>query len=172
MTESERKRLEEIRKTIAALQEEKQKIVSKYNPYFNLKSYSNKKFGEEWAEQYVHSMCPSLEMNRGKGYDFVCHLGKVELKSSRLPLKQITYNQCHPQDCDYFLFINFNTETGEEEIYLVPSSHFNRLHYSQQHSRNDESCYSISGTNRSPPRPYLIADWAALEAYARGEING
>lgn len=129
MTTSEEKRLKEIREQIAALQKEEEQIVSKYNPYYNLKSYSNKKFGEEWAEQYVNSQCPSLMMSRGKGYDFQCRLGRVELKSARLPLKQITYNQCHPHDCDYFLFINFNTETGEEEIYFFSFSKLFRTRF-------------------------------------------
>lgn len=172
MIPEKEKRLKEIRKLIAELQEEERILASEDNPYYNLKSYSNKKFGEEWAERYVHSKCPSLEMKRGKGYDFICSLGKIELKSSRLPLKSITYNQCHPFDCDYFLFINFNTETGSEEIYFVPSARFSELHYSQQHSRNDESCYCVSGTNRSSLRPYLINDWDELENFIRGETNG
>lgn len=172
MTSQESLRLKEIRAAIAALQEEEKQIVSKYNPYYNLKAYSNKKFGEEWAEQYVASNCPSLEPKRGRGYDFICRLGKIELKSSRLPLKRITYNQCHPSDCDYFLFINFNTETGEEEIYLIPSKDFYKLSHSRQHSRSDESCYSVNATNRSPLRPYLICGWAALENFIRGETNG
>lgn len=102
MTAQELTRLKKIRATIAAFQEEGRVIVSKYNPYYNLKTYSNKKFGEEWAEQYVVSKCPSLESKRGRGYDFICYLEKIGLKSSRLPLKRITYNRCHPSDCDYF----------------------------------------------------------------------
>lgn len=172
MTIEEKRRLGEIRVTIAALQEEEKQIISKYNPYYNLKSYSNKKFGEEWAEQYVHSKVSSLEMKRGKGYDFICRLGKIELKSSRLPLKQITYNQCRPLDCDCFLFINFDTENGGEEIYFIPSACFDKLHYSQQHSRNDETCYCVSATNRSTLRPFLFENWLALENFIRGETDG
>ena len=47
--------------------------------------------------------------------------GRVEVKSARLPLKTITYNQCHPYECEYFLFVNYDTENGGEEIFFIPS---------------------------------------------------
>ena len=47
--------------------------------------------------------------------------GRIEVKSARLPLKTITYNQCHPYECEYFLFVNYDTENGGEEIFFVPS---------------------------------------------------
>ena len=172
-------RIIEIDSLIASLQEEKARLLGieiKNNPYLDLKSLSNKSFGEGWSEPWVSKHCPSLISNRHPGYDFTSiTLGRVELKSSRLPLKQITYNQCHPHDCDYFLFVDYNTETGTEDIFLMPSDNFLELKPSIQHERksaDEGACFSASGCsckrNKNILEKYRVSSWEELEKIAGG----
>ena len=77
--------------------------------------------------------------------------GRIEVKSTRLPLKTITYNQCHPYECEYFLFVNYDTENGGEEIFFIPSKDIineQLFSKSKQHSRMEESCYTISDSTK------------------------
>ena len=170
-------RIAEIDIEIARLQEEKARLLGielQINPYANLKTLSNKAFGEGWSEPWVASKCPSLIQDRHAGYDLTSEvLGRVELKSTRLPLaSKITYNQCHPNDCDYFLFIDYNTIDGTEDIFLMPSADFQLLHPSQQHGRND-LCYSATGCsskrNAAILENYRINGWEELERIAGGK---
>ena len=91
-------RITEIDIQIAILQEEKARLLGielKSNPYMNLKSMANKSFGEGWSEVWVANKCPSLVSDRHPGYDFISkHLGRVELKSTRLPVSKfyLKYN--------------------------------------------------------------------------------
>lgn len=106
----------ELRQIIA----ECEKRISELNPYGNLKSLSNKAFGEEWSEPYILSQVPALRKDNSAGHDmFSEKYGRVEVKSARLPLKTITYNQCHPYECEYFLFVNYDTENGGEKRYFL-----------------------------------------------------
>lgn len=129
-----------------------EKRISELNPYGNLKNLSNKAFGEEWSEQYILSQVPSLRKDNSAGHDmFSEKYGRVEVKSARLPLKTITYNQCHPYECEYFLFVNYDTENGGEEIFFVSSKDIineQLFSKSKQHSRMEESCYTISGSTK------------------------
>ena len=172
-------RIIEIDEEIARLQEEKARLLGeeiKINPYANLKSLSNKSFGEGWSEPWVNSKCPSLVMDRHAGYDFTSKtLGRVELKSTRLPLTKITYNQCHPHDCEYFLFIDYNTEDGTEDIFLMPSAEFFSIHPSIQHERKsaeEGACFSATGCtckrNQKILEKYRISSWVELEKRAGG----
>ena len=120
-TEQKKLRIIEIDKMIEALKEERMQL----NPYANLKDLSNKSFGEGWSEPFICSKCPSFEQKDQKGWDlWSSALGRVEVKSTRLPCTSITFNQCHPYDCDYFLFVEYDTINITEHIFLVPSKDF------------------------------------------------
>lgn len=178
-----RKRIQEIDEQIAALQAEKALLLGeelKTNPYADLKSMANKSFGEGWSEPWVASKCPSMVRDNHPGYDFsTVGLGRVELKSTRLPLTKITYNQCHPHDCDYFLFIDYDTINGTEDIYLMSSEDFMLLHPSIQHERKsaeEGECFSATGCtckrNAEILKSYKLRGWDELELYAGGKDNG
>lgn len=138
MTAENKKRLAEIDALIAELKAEKEAI----HPYANLKDFSNKSFGEAWSEPHILARCPSFERIDAKGYDFYSPaLGKVEVKSCRLPAN--TVNQCHPNDCDWFLFALYDCEEDEDYLYLVPSNDFMDLNPSAQHDRGESGCYNM-----------------------------
>lgn len=145
MTSAQKARLAEIDVQIAALQKEKEQI----NPFANLKSLSNKAFGEGWSEPYIVSQCSNLIQAHGSGHDLCTAAGEQwEVKSSRLPCESITFNQCHPYECDKFLFILYDTIEGEAIIYLVPSKDIKeKFRYSRQHihmvAKEDADCISI-----------------------------
>lgn len=167
-----KERIREIDEIIAKLKAEKESL----NPYANLKDLSNKNFGEEWSEPYICSKCPSFERKDQKGWDLWSDaLGRVEVKSSRLPCKQITFNQCHPYDCDYFLFVEYDTEEITENIFLVPSKDFFTFGVSVQHSRGEKEqadCFTLSGTtkaNKERLEHYRIQNWEELEKIAGGK---
>lgn len=139
MTTEQKNRIAEIDSQIASLMKEKETI----NPYSNLKSFSNKNFGEAWSEPHILARCPSFTKVDSKGYDFVSDgLGKVEVKSCRLPAT--TVNQCHPNDCDYFLFALYDCDECEDHLYLVPSENFMEFSPTVQHDRGESGCYSMS----------------------------
>ena len=95
ITKEQQQRIKELDEQIEILIQEKEKI----NPYSNLKSLSNKEFGEGFSENLIARQCPQLIHVSGKGYDFLSDkIGKIEVKSSRLPCKHITLNQLHPKD--------------------------------------------------------------------------
>lgn len=160
----QKQRLSEIDKEIEILLAEKEQI----NPYANLKSLANKAFGEGWSEPHILEHCPQLHWERGKGYDFYSNkIGKIEVKSSRLPCKQITFNQLHPSDCDYFLFVLYDTENAEATIYLISSTDIvEKCRYTAQHDRNDiPSCFSMSyKTNQNILENYRIKSWDELRS--------
>lgn len=164
------KRIQEIKQLIAELQTE----LFQLNPYAELPYMSNKMFGEGWSEPYVLSKCDGLKKDNSAGHDFYSNkLGKVELKSSRLPNKGITYNQCHPYECDCFLFINYNTDDGTEEIYLVPSKDIvdsSLFSLSVQHSRTEGCCYSLNmktQKNQKSLANYHIPNFETLNKIAK-----
>ena len=129
-------RICEIKKQIEQLKQE----LFELNPYAGLKEMSNKVFGEEWSESHIIQNCPNLTRVDGKGYDLYSQrLGRIEVKSSRLPCKQITFNQVHPYDCDYFLFALYETEEGYARLYLVPSKDL-----------LNETLFSMSGQHERP----------------------
>ena len=174
MTIAEKNRIIEIDNLIKELMAEKEAL----NPYANLKSINNKEFGESWSEKEIVKHCPSFERRDEKGWDLWSDsLGRVEVKSSRLPCSQITFNQCHPKDCDYFLFVLYDTIEGEPIIYLVPSNKFFDFSVTVQHERKtkeEASCFSMSGSsvkNSAKLLDYKINNWEELEKIARGEIN-
>lgn len=165
-------RIEEINHIITQLKAEREAL----NPYANLKELSNKNFGEEWSEPYICSKCPSFEKKDQKGWDLWSDaLGRVEVKSSRLPCKSITFNQCHPYDCDYFLFVEYDTEEITEHIFLVPSSDFFSFSTSVQHTRNDREraeCFTLSGSTKKNVQlleKYRVNGWEELEKLAGGK---
>jgi hypothetical protein len=144
------------------------------NPYAGLKELSNKEFGENWSENWIVQHCPSLLRNNGRGHDlFSEHLGRIEVKSTRLPCKQITFNQIHPYDCDNFLFVLYNTEDGTEEIFLVPAATLvAEFSLSVQHQRVDSgekaNCFTMGMTkkNKAILEKYRIASWEELNGKA------
>lgn len=172
VTTVEKNRLIEIDNLIAQLMAERETI----NPYANLKSISNKEFGEAWSEPEIIRHCPSFCRVDEKGWDLWSEsLGRVEVKSSRLPCKQITFNQCHPKDCDYFLFVLYDTVEGEAYKYLVPAKRFFDFSITVQHERKtkeEASCFSMSGsskTNKEKLAEFFISSWEDLEKLAKGE---
>lgn len=147
MNETQLQRYNELLQIIKDAEEE----LLQLNPYARLKQMSNKEFGEQWSETYILSKIPHFQKDNSRGYDFLHPiLGKVEVKSCRLPCSSITYNQCHPDECDHFLFVNYDTLNGSEIVYLVPSidiSNETIFSKSKQHSR-EGGCYTISGSTR------------------------
>lgn len=149
-----------------------EKRILEINPYGNLKSLSNKAFGEEWSEPYILSQVPALKKDNSAGHDmFSEKYGRVEVKSTRLPLTQITYNQCHPYECEYFLFVNYDTEKGGEEIFFVPSKDIlseSLFSKSKQHSRKEEGCYTVSGStkkNKQSLSQYRFSSFSELNKF-------
>lgn len=163
-------RIREIRQQIELLKQE----LFALNPYAGLKELSNKEFGEDWSENWIVQHCPSLMRNNGRGHDlFSEHLGRIEVKSTRLPCKQITFNQIHPYDCDNFLFVLYNTEDGTEEIFLVPAGALvEEFSLSVQHQRVDSgeraNCFTMGMTkkNKANIEKYRIASWEELNGKA------
>lgn len=165
-------RIQEIKEQIEALKAE----LVILNPYAGLKEMSNKKFGEEWSESWILQHCPSLKKDNGRGHDiFGENLGRVEVKSTRLPCKQITFNQIHPYDCDYFLFVLYDTENATEEIFLVPSSDIidtQKFSLTIQHQRVDNkemaNCFTMTMTkkNKTSLEAYRLASWEELNGKA------
>lgn len=142
------------------------------NPYASLKQLSNKEFGESWSESRIRAICHSFQKDNSRGHDFFHPiLGRIEVKSARLPLKQITYNQCLPNECEYFLFVNYDTIEGTEEVFLVRSLDLlNKEEFSitKQHSRGDGDCYSVSGSlkkNKETLRKYFMGNLYELNNY-------
>ena len=149
------------------------KVRQNVNPFATLKSLSNKKFGEEWSENYVRAHTPNLIRDNGTGHDALTKSGeKWEIKSARLPQKDICFNQCHLGGCDKFLFVLYNCETGEEQIYLVPAIDIRKnFHYSAQHIREGKEtaeCVSIkyNGNKEVLENHYRIANWEELNKMA------
>ena len=158
----------ELKKIIADCK----KRICEINPYGNLKEMSNKEFGEGWSEKYILSKVPLLKKDNSIGHDmFSEKYGRIEVKSARLPLTTITYNQCHPYECEYFLFVNYDTENGGEEIFFVPSKDIlneELFSKSKQHSRTEESCYTISGStkkNKQSLTQYRFMTFSDLNNY-------
>ena len=167
-----KERIIEIRKQIAELEKE----LITLNPYAGLKSLSIKAFGEEWSEPWILQHCPNFTRDNGRGHDFYSEkLGRVEVKSARLPLKQITFNQIHPYDCDYFLFVLYDTEEGGETIYLVSSKDIidkTKFSLSIQHQRvenkEEANCFTMGMTkkNKAALENYKVANWEELDGKA------
>ena len=86
----------------------------------------------------------------------------------------ITFNQCHPYECDKFLFVLYDTIEGEVIIYLVPSKDIKeKFHYSRQHThaaaKEDADCISItySVANRKIlEENYRVKDFEELNRLA------
>ena len=172
-------RIAEIDAQIAQLQQEKMRLINIElinNPYAELKAMAPKKFGE-WSELYICKQCPSFDRRNQKGWDLWSDvLGRVEVKSSRVPNNSgVTFNQCHPYDCDYFLFVIYNTEEATEQLFLVPSSDFNKFEASPQHTRNDREhaeCFNMLASAKKRMailEHYRVNGWEELEKIAGGK---
>ena len=172
MTLEEKNEYETLNQLIAQYKQR----MTELNPFANLKDMSNKEFGETWSENYICTRVSSFERKDEKGWDLYSPaLGRVEVKSTRLPCKQITFNQCHPYDCDYFLFVEYDTIEGDVFMFLVPSSDFFEFNPSVQHTRSnkeDADCFTMSGCSRSNVynlQKYRVSSWEELEQRAKGE---
>lgn len=171
-------RIAELKEIVENATRELNDLLRENNPYVDLKSYSNQKFGQGWSEPYVASKCPSfIRENTHTGYDFItAGLGKVELKSTRLPCKSTAYNQCHPYECDYFVFIDYDTENGTEDIYCFPAKDLKgKLAYSKQHNyegaKEESPCVMVkrSKSNLEKLSSYKLSGWEALERLGSGK---
>ena len=171
MTIAEKARLKEINEQIAILMKEKASL----NPYAALKDMSPKKFGEQWSENWIRSKCSNLTKYNGSGHDMKAANGELwEVKSSRLPCKEITFNQCHPYECNRFLFVLYDTVNGDETIYLVPAEDIKKkFSYSRQHghgvSKEEADCVSVgygASNKKILEANYKVNGWEALNALA------
>lgn len=174
MTPEERIEFENNQKEIERLLERQKQL----NPYYGLKLMSNKEFGEQWSEPYILLQCSNLQKDNSRGHDFYNEkFGRIEVKSSRLPNKGITYNQCHPYECEYFLFVNYNTIDGSEQIYFVPSEKVldsSLFSITKQHSRDEGTCYSMSGStkkNKASFETFYFESFIALNKYLGCDNN-
>lgn len=143
LSESEKQEVYDIDRQIQELQNKKLKI----NPYSCLKNLYGKAFGEGWSELHILEQCPKLERDNSNGHDFYNkNLGKIELKSFRIPATKSTANQCYPKECDYFLFVFYDVEEYEDYLYLISSDDLVReFSKSPQHDRNAvPACFSVS----------------------------
>ena len=162
------------RQKIAELE---QKIIE-LNPFANLKALSNKEFGEGFSENYILEHCPSLSKDNTRGHDFFHPtFNRIEVKSTRLPCGQITYNQCHLDEADYYLFVQYDTDEGTVNIYFVPTTDLlddTKFSKSLQHTRNlDERCYTISGSsqkNKNSFQNYYFASFEEFNKYLEEHI--
>lgn len=171
MTLEQKERIKEIDRLIAELMAEKEAI----NPFANLKNMNNKNFGEEFSEPYIISKCPNLIKDNSTGHDVRTVGGELwEIKSSRLPLKKITFNQCHPTECDKFLFVLYDTDEGDVLLYLVPSKDIELFAPSSQHVRGSLDCCSVSWgvkTRHSLEEKYRIESFEQLSLEAANGKN-
>ena len=162
LTQQDKDRIKELDKQIEKLLKEKERI----NPYSILKILSNKQFGEEWSENLIIEKCSTLSRVDKKGYDLYSKkLGKIEVKSSRCPLHKTTWNQLHPEDCDYFLFVQYDIENYAENLFLIPSKDIlEKFKLSAQHDRNSMTCFSMGSTrfNLNEIKKYAIS-WEQLK---------
>lgn len=164
MDKKVKERIQEIDNEIEKLLAEKQRL----NPFASLKSLSWKEFGEGFSEQYVLDHVPHLSKENGAGHDMYSkRLGYIEVKSGRLPYKSgWTMNQLHPSECDYFLFVFYDTEEADTYLYLVPCGELtdsNKFTLSRQHG---EGCFSLGQTkkNQDSLEEYRIKDWQELDS--------
>ena len=93
MTEKEKIEYQAIKAQIVALQTRAREL----NPYAELKSISNKQFGEGWSEPYILSKVSNLSKNNGAGHDMRGkHYSNIEVKSCRMTFKdKWRYNLKH-----------------------------------------------------------------------------
>lgn len=155
--------LDELNELSALLEKKKSEV----NPYANLKSMSNKEFGESFSENLLCEKVKGLSHNNGAGHDLHSDkLGELEVKSVRLPVKSgWTMNQVHPQDCDGFLFAFYDTVKGTEKFCYVPSDEIlSNFSCCRQHTREDgnPSCWSIHSSKKNE---------ATLEKYYVGSFK-
>ena len=171
MTNAEKARLREINEQIAVLMKEKAAL----NPYAGLKDMSNQEFGQGWSENWIRSKCSNLTKYNGSGHDLLAINGELwEVKSSRLPCKKTAFNQCHPYRCNRFLFVVYDTENGEETIYLVPAEDIKKkFHYYCQHSyevsKEETDCVIVpynTFNKKILEGNYKVNGWEALNALA------
>lgn len=155
--------LEELNK----MEEEIKNRKSMLNPFANLKSLSNKEFGEGWSEPYIRAHVPNLDKDNGAGHDMKgVHYKKIEVKSSRLLFNDNwTENQVHPNEADAFLFVWYDCDNYTQEICFIPAKDLiTKCTLSRQHVRDGLTCCTISSTNknRAALREYMIPSWEAL----------
>lgn len=162
LNDEARQRISDIDEQIRLLMEEKENL----NPFSKLNMMSWKEFGEEFSEQYVLDRVPNLKPCRGAGHDmFSKRLGYIEVKSGRLPYKRgWTFNQLHPSECDWYLFVFYDTENYDVTIYLVSSTDItdaDQFSISKQHG---DGCFSMycSLKNEVSLQQYRVKDWDTL----------
>lgn len=136
-------------------------------PFAELKSLSNRAFGEGWSEPYIRAHVPNLEKNNGTGHDMRGrHYKNIEVKSSRLTFQgNWTMNQVHCDDADAFLFVWYNCENGTQEICFIPTEELiANCTRSRQHVREGKTCCTVGATikNRKALRNYMVSSWEEL----------
>lgn len=164
MDSQTRKRIEEIDKQIEQLLQEKYSL----NPFAKLKDMSWKEFGEDFSENYVLDHTPNLTSARGAGHDMHSEkLGYIEVKSGRLPYKNgWTMNQLHPSECDYFLFVFYNTIEATVDLFLVSSSTLTDSGEFKLTKQHGEGCFSMGETRKNSEalQKYRVDDWEKLNS--------
>lgn len=134
------------------------------NPFAELKSLSNKQFGEGWSEPYILSKVPNLEANHGAGHDMRGrHFENIEVKSCRMTFDDTwTMNQVHPDEADAYLFVWYNCDTGDVQLCLIPTPDLlEKCTRSRQHG---DGCFTVSASrnNRAVLSKYMYSSWDAL----------
>ena len=171
MNNTDKQRLIEIDKEIKRLLEEHESR----NPFSKLKMLSNKDFGEKFSDKDVLDRCPNLFKDNSAGHDLRTLNGETwEVKSCRLPLKQITFNQCHIYECDKFLFLLYDTEEADVSIYLVPAKDIVKFSPSSQHVRGSLDCCTIGWrkkTRLEEEEKYRIQNFSQLNKIAGDELG-
>lgn len=157
-------RVDELKKQINQLEEELFSLA----PFLATEKMANKKFGE-WSEDYILSKVPVLNTHRGMGKDmFSESLGNIEVKSTRNPHK-FTFNQIKPEYSDYHIFISYDLESANENIFLVPNTDLVRFSMSKQHNYEEghDNCYTLSSTitNKKLLEEYRVT-WEELNGKA------
>lgn len=173
MTEAQKNRMVEIDNQIALLLAEKAAL----NPYAGLTAMTNQEFGQQWSETWIRSKCSNLCKDNGTGHDLRAKNGELwEVKSSKIPRKsKIVFNQCHPYNCDRFLFVVYNTVEGTETLYLVPAADIKpKFNFSCQHSYNkskeEADCITVTCTIANTElleKNYKVESWEALNLLAQ-----
>lgn len=160
MTKAEIEEYKRIKEQMAALDARAKEI----NPYAELKSMSNKQFGEGWSEPHILDLVPNLSENHGAGHDMRGkHYENIEVKSSRNTFDQTwTMNQVHPDQADAYLFVWYNCDEATDEVCFVPTEDL--LKHCSRSRQHGDGCFNIGSTvaNKKFLKKYMLPSWEAL----------
>lgn len=160
MNAKEKKRYNEIVLDIERLQNE----LKHLNPYAHINYLSNKEFGNDWSENYIVSKVPSLRRYNGTGFNMISNIGTIDVVSTRILSGTVTFNQLHPDECDWFLFVFYNIIEGTEKIYFVPSELLKDKSLFKITKQHGSGCYCMTTSpyNMSSLKYFIVHSWEEL----------